>query len=309
MIATARTTEILETTGAPPEPADCAAVLRAIELMHRRAGEPLSLADLARAAYTSPYHFLRTFTRVTGLSPGRFLAAIRMKRAVRLLLSTDLPVTEVCYECGYQSLGTFTRRFSEAIGVAPGRLRLPGGLALPGRGARPEPAAGAAALHGRVAWGAERGPLELVFVGLFASRAPQGFPAACALLEAPGPFALERVADGVYHLVAAGVSSAEELWECFLRDHPDFLAGSLVEEVVVEGGIARGTTDLVLRRPRPTDPPLLACLPLLLGRLAREGHPEESNPGEAGVAAAAVGLPTIPSGRARSLESSRRNGP
>src|SRR5689334_11318952 len=100
--------------------------------MHRRAGEPLSLADLARAAYT--------------------------------------------------------RRFTEAIGVAPGRLRLPGGLALPGRGAHPpQPAEGAATLRGRVAWGAERGPLELVFVGLFATRAPQGFPAACALLEGPGP--------------------------------------------------------------------------------------------------------------------------
>lgn len=249
------------------EPADHAATLRAIELMHRRAGEALSLAELAQAAYASPYHFLRTFRRVTGLSPGRFLTAIRMKRAVRLLLTTDLPVTEICYESGYHSLGTFTRRFTAAIGVAPGRLRLPGGLALPGRGARARDAAsGRTTVSGRIRWGAQRGPLGMIFVGLFGTHAPQGFPTACALLHAPGPFALERVGDGAYHLVAAGVPSPEALWDNFLRDHPDFLAGSLVDEVAVEGGSARGPTDLVLRRPRPTDPPLLTCLPLLLLR-------------------------------------------
>jgi len=248
------------------EPADHAATLRAIELMHRRAGEPLSLADLAQAAYASPYHFLRTFRRVTGLSPGRFLTAIRMKRAVRLLLTTDLPVTEICYESGFHSLGTFTRRFTAAIGVAPGRLRLPGGLALPGRGARAQDAAGRTTVSGRVRWGAQRGPLGMIFVGLFGTHAPQGFPTACALLRAPGPFALERVGDGTYHLVAAGVPSPEALWDNFLRDHPDFLAGSLVDEVTVAGAGVRGATDLVLRRPRPTDPPLLTCLPLLLLR-------------------------------------------
>jgi AraC family transcriptional regulator len=290
VIATVPRTEPTERTREaavlPPEPADHAAVLRAIELMHRRAGEPLSLTDLARAVYSSPFHFLRTFRRVTGLSPGRFLAAIRMKRAVRLLLTTDLPVTEVCYESGYNSLGTFTRRFTEAIGVAPGRLRLPGGLALPSRGAQPPQAdAGGATLRGQVAWGAERGPLGMIFVGLFATRAPQGFPAACALLSAPGPFALERVRDGVYHLVAAGVPAPEALWDSFLRDHPDFLAGSLVDEVAVESGAARGATDLVLRRPRPIDPPLLACLPLLLGRnpLLQVSNPGEARPGARGL--------------------------
>ncbi len=268
------------TPGAPearPEPADSAAMLRAIELMHRRAGEPLSLRELADAAYASPYHFLRTFRGVTGLSPGRFLTAIRLKRAVRLLLTTDLPVTDVCYESGYRSLGTFTRRFTETIGVAPGRLRLAGGLAMPGRGTPRAPAAaGSATLRGAVVEGPERGPLGMIFIGLFATRAPQGFPAACALLRAPGPYALERLAAGTYHLVAVGVPAPEALWDNFLRDHPDFLAGSVVDEVAITAaGTVHGSTDLVLRRPRAIDPPLLTCLPLLLaasrGRQASGG--------------------------------------
>ncbi len=275
-----------ETASAHPE-----AVLRAIGLMRSHTAEALTLNDLADAAYSSPYHFLRTFSRATGLSPGRFLGALRLKAAVRLLLTTDMPVTEVCFASGYSSLGTFTRRFTEVIGVPPGRLRqgvvrpeidrrLPAGLPplalaaaagatvrgqlLPGELAGDEPAAAATnrAIEPR-----------LLFVGLFTARYPQGAPVACALLRAPGPFALRHVPDGVYHLLAAAVASPSALWQSFLGDHPDLLAGSLKTPVVVSGGAVSGPTQLTLRRPRPTDPPLLTCLPLLLSRQSAAAEP------------------------------------
>jgi AraC family transcriptional regulator len=251
-------------------------VLRALALMRKRMAEPLSLREMAGAAHQSPYHFLRTFSRATGLSPGRFLGAIRLKAAVRLLLTTDLSVTDVCFASGYNSLGTFTRRFSEVIGVPPGRLRMPlpagvdgrapaTGDAMAGHGRESLP--GGTTVRGRVAGGEDRGGrARLIFVGLFATHSPQGFPAACALLRSPGAFALRGVADGVYYLLGAAVRDASSLWDNFLREHPEFLAGSLQAPVRVEAGAVRGPTLLALRLPRPTDPPLLICLPLLLLR-------------------------------------------
>jgi AraC family transcriptional regulator len=282
---------LAQTSTAPAHPE---AVLRAIGLMRSHTAEALTLNDLADAAYSSPYHFLRTFSRATGLSPGRFLGALRLKAAVRLLLTTDMPVTEVCFASGYNSLGTFTRRFAEVIGVPPGRLRqgvvraeidhrLPAGLPplalaaaagatvrgqlLPGELPGQETATTAMAATAATA------ATRLFFIGLFTARYPQGAPVACALLRGPGPFALRHVPDGVYHLLAAAVASPAALWQSFLGDHPDLLAGSLKTPVVVSGGAVSGPTQLALRRPRPTDPPLLTCLPLLLSRQSALGEP------------------------------------
>jgi AraC-like DNA-binding protein len=63
-------------------------------------------------AHLSPYHFARTFRRITGIPPGEFLGALRLQRAKELLLTTDLFTSEVCYEVGYASFGTFTSRFT-----------------------------------------------------------------------------------------------------------------------------------------------------------------------------------------------------
>ena len=65
-----------------------AGVRRVVEAM--RAGEALSLGDMADIAHLSPYHFARTFKRMTGASPGEFGSAVRLQRAKELLLTTDL---------------------------------------------------------------------------------------------------------------------------------------------------------------------------------------------------------------------------
>jgi AraC family transcriptional regulator len=99
------------------------AVERAIDCMWERYSEPLSLTDIAGSALLSRFHFSRIFREVTGISPGRFLAAVRIYHAKQMLLSTDIKIEEITYAVGYNSLGSFTTRFTASAGIPPGRFR------------------------------------------------------------------------------------------------------------------------------------------------------------------------------------------
>ena len=94
-----------------------------IQAMLGHLDEPLDLAKFAHVAAMSPFHFHRVFKEVVGITPGKFLATLRLETAKRLLQSTDLPVTEICLDVGYNSLGTFTTLFTRSVGLAPGRFR------------------------------------------------------------------------------------------------------------------------------------------------------------------------------------------
>lgn len=95
----------------------------AAQLIETRHAEPLALADLAAAVGTSPFHFLRAFKAALGLTPHQFLVRTRLRHAARLLLETDLPVTEVAYAVGFGDLSTFTHAFKAATGRPPGAWR------------------------------------------------------------------------------------------------------------------------------------------------------------------------------------------
>src|SRR5579884_237494 len=99
------------------------AVERAIVMMRERFMEPLSLQNLADVAQLSPFHFNRIFRRITGVSPSVFLAALRLEQAKKLLLTTKGSVTDICFDVGYTSLGTFTSRFNQLVGMPPSRFR------------------------------------------------------------------------------------------------------------------------------------------------------------------------------------------
>ena len=88
------------------------AVDRAISTMRENLGEQLTVDDMARAAMFSKFHFTRIFQRVTGVSPGRFLSALRLQRAKQLLVSTSLNVADISLRVGYNSVGTFSSRFT-----------------------------------------------------------------------------------------------------------------------------------------------------------------------------------------------------
>ncbi len=85
--------------------------------------QPLRLADAAKEACLSPFHYHRTFSRVFGETPHDFLRRLRIERAKQLLASTDDPVTEVCLAVGYESLGSFSAMFHSAAGFSPSAYR------------------------------------------------------------------------------------------------------------------------------------------------------------------------------------------
>src|SRR5215469_16390006 len=99
------------------------AVERAIQAMHTHLHEVLTLEELASVAYLSPSHFNRVFCRLIGIPPGEFLSALRFQAARRLLVATSLSVTDICFEVGYTSTGSFTHRFTHLVGLSPRRLR------------------------------------------------------------------------------------------------------------------------------------------------------------------------------------------
>jgi AraC-like DNA-binding protein len=91
--------------------------------MDREHAQPLDLEALARAEHMSAGHLSREFRAAYGESPHGYLMTRRIERAMALLRRGDLSVTEVCFAVGCSSLGTFTTRFTELVGMPPGAYR------------------------------------------------------------------------------------------------------------------------------------------------------------------------------------------
>ena len=91
--------------------------------MDRAYAEPLDIPALARIAYVSEAHFIRTFRATFGETPHRYLQRRRVERAMFLLRSTDTSVTDICLETGFNSLGTFSRTFTDIVGETPSAYR------------------------------------------------------------------------------------------------------------------------------------------------------------------------------------------
>lgn len=115
---------------APPEDAAFAQRLRHLALLRRvrdridrEHAQPLNVEALARGVHMSAGHLSREFRLAFGESPYSYLMTRRIERAMALLRRGDLSVTEVCFEVGCQSLGTFSTRFTELVGVPPSVYR------------------------------------------------------------------------------------------------------------------------------------------------------------------------------------------
>jgi AraC-like DNA-binding protein len=102
---------------------DLARLRRVRDRIDREYAQPLDVEALARDAHMSAGHFSRQFRLAYGESPYAYLMTRRIERAMALLLRGDLSVTEVCFDVGCSSLGTFSTRFTELVGVPPSLYR------------------------------------------------------------------------------------------------------------------------------------------------------------------------------------------
>ena len=102
---------------------DLAVLRRVRDRIDRDHAEPLDVEALARGANMSPGHLSREFKKAFGESPYAYLMTRRIERAMTLLRRGDMSVTEICFEVGCSSLGTFSTRFTELVGMSPSAYR------------------------------------------------------------------------------------------------------------------------------------------------------------------------------------------
>jgi AraC family transcriptional regulator len=246
------------------------AVERVITTARERLCEPISLQDMSRVAYLSAFHFNRVFHQITGLPPNKFISAMRLDEAKRLLLNTNLSITDICFEVGYNSLSTFTRRFTERVGLGPREFRYLAERITP---------SSVESLFTHYTELTERAILQSsvegfvespkpcggpIFVGLFHTHIPQSRPVGGVLLTSPGAFRIGPVPDGIYHLLAAALPPLSDTLGYLLPDSANLLVGTGNGPVIVRQGKAIGQFKISLRPMALTDPPLLVSLPFLL---------------------------------------------
>lgn len=99
------------------------AVLAAL-FIDAHAEEPIRLEDIAALTNVSPFHFLRLFTRVTGLTPHQYLVRARLRRAAELLADPARRLSDIAFEVGFGDQSNFTKAFRAAAGLSPGQFRM-----------------------------------------------------------------------------------------------------------------------------------------------------------------------------------------
>lgn len=107
----------------PQDPQLLRRLLRARDRMDAASHEEWPVARLAKVSGVSEAHFARSFKEAFGVPPHRYVLTRRIERATALLRETDLPITEIAFQTGWKSLGTFGRTFRDITGESPGDCR------------------------------------------------------------------------------------------------------------------------------------------------------------------------------------------
>jgi AraC family transcriptional regulator len=245
-------------------------VERVIRAMRQHLDQPMTNKVMSSIACFSPYHFNRMFRNLTGIPPIQFHHALRLQRAKQLLATTDLCVTEICFEVGYNSLGTFVTRFHELVGLSPTSFR------------RFSQQVASVDMREFKSWllghcdRINEGNLivgnishigtfdGVVFLGLFRRGIPEGQPLACSLAFNDDTYSIAAPEKGQYSVFAVAVPWATSGAQLLTLES---ISRGKTDVAACEGGKSFCDTDLALSPPSILDPPILTVIPLLIRRL------------------------------------------
>jgi AraC family transcriptional regulator len=110
--------------GDSTQPSALARVARAVRMIEEGSGSELALGTLARGAGLSPYHFLRTFQKLTGVTPHQYLRRIRLREAAIRLATEPAKVLDIAFDCGFGDVSNFNRAFRSEFGASPLAYRM-----------------------------------------------------------------------------------------------------------------------------------------------------------------------------------------
>ncbi|WP_316569307.1 AraC family transcriptional regulator [Neobacillus sp. YIM B06451] len=244
-------------------------ITEAINYIQTHLYDQITLDKLASHVSYSPYHFSRIFKEETGLPPLYFVSSMRLQRAKELLLNTNMSVRDISLEIGQQSLGTFTTRFTNSVGVTPAHFRntqdeaeilLNSLQRLDGKTDPLHSAKNPLSVKGTVFTDEE---FEgVILVGLFPKPIPEGMPLYGTLLFSLGEFQFNNVKPGLYYLFATSVSWGMDP-RSFLIPHTT-LRYKPTGPILVNGNEQVPHQDLHLRAAQLDDPPILISIPRLM---------------------------------------------
>jgi AraC family transcriptional regulator len=230
-------------------------VAKVLATMRRRLDEPLTLDELAGVAMFSKFHFARMFRRVTGVTPRRYLYALRLQEAKRLLTTTSLTVADISNRVGYRGVGTFTSRFTASVGVPPTEYRRLGGdLSSVWRADPPDPGDNGV-ISGRIL-GPDGTAVEgQALVTLLRRPVPDEVPSRCDVTTGPGEWAFQQVPAGEWYVLAVSLWQDAAAGQGATVDDPAMM--NLGGPVWVSADAPRTHLTLGLRPTRGVDPPIL----------------------------------------------------
>lgn len=238
-------------------------VEQAIDYMKQHLDRELTTEEIARVVGYSESHFIRLFKEVTGISPRSFLSALRIEEGKKKLLQPNDSLLKVVLSLGFLSIGSFSSRFKQTVGVSPVKFRKTSEKLAKNLMEEQElnnyEEDTVSTISCRVHY--PESFKGVIFVGVFPRPIPDQRPLkGTAFKNGRQECSFSDIPPGDYYILAAGIPWSMNPKTYFLLENS--LRGKTEDPIHIESETKR-SVDVVLREPLPYDPPILVNLPML----------------------------------------------